>query len=73
MARGQIPVKDKTPKNVYCSDCRWFVRETEGVSFKLGTNPRQYFMGDCSQGLHPDTPIKQFANKPRECKTYRAK
>ena len=70
MAKGQISNKSKVVR-VKCSDCRWFVRETEGISFRLDT--KEFFMGDCSKGLHPDTPIKQFADHLRECKTYRAK
>ena len=72
MAQGQISNKQKVVR-VYCSDCRWFVRDTEGNSYKIGTNPKYYFMGECSKDLHPDTPIKQFADKVRTCKTYEDK
>ncbi len=72
MATGQISNKQKVVR-VCCSDFRWFVRDTEGNSFKLGTNPKYYFMGECSKGLHPDTIKKQFADKPRICQTYSEK
>ena len=31
-----------------------------------------YFMGTCALGLTPDTPIKQFADKPRVCNNHSA-
>ena len=71
MAQGQIPVKDKTPKKVFCSDCRHFRRDTEGPSYRRDTG--DFFMGDCLKGLHPDTIKKQFADKPRICKLYSTK
>jgi len=30
-------------------------------------------MGECAEGLHPDTPKKQFADKARKCETYKPK
>ena len=73
MAKGQISKTDQSKKvvRVKCSDCRWFVRDTDGISFKLGTN--EFFMGECSKELHPDTPIKQFADHERLCNSYLAK
>lgn len=54
---------------ISCSDCRWFVRDTEGISRNAYTG--EYFMGICSKNLHPDSPRKQFANKPRQCKHFK--
>ena len=70
MAAGQIPVIDKTPKTVYCGECRHFQRDTEGTSRRQSDGT--YFMGDCMKGLHPDTIKKQFADKPRKCEQYAA-
>ena len=70
MAQGQISNKQKVVR-VYCSDCRWFVRDTEGISYVRDTG--EYYMGVCSKGLHPDTVKKQFADKPRICKLYKTK
>lgn len=53
---------------VRCSDCVHFRRNTEGRSFNVDTGV--YFMGRCAHGLHPDTPVNQFANRPRECVHY---
>ena len=72
MAQGQIRVtRNNQPKTVYCCDCRHFNRDTEGISFNAYT--KEFFMGVCSLGLHPDTPIKQFANKPRHCETHKTR
>lgn len=53
---------------VYCADCRHFRRDTEGRSYNIYTG--EYFMGVCCLGKHPDSPRKQFANKPRRCANY---
>lgn len=53
---------------VRCGGCKHFRRDTEGPSFEAGTGV--YFMGVCVLGLKPDSPIKQFADKPRECNRY---
>ena len=53
---------------VYCGECRHFVRDTSGTSFSIATG--EYFMGECVEGLHPDTPKKQFADKARKCEHY---
>jgi hypothetical protein len=55
---------------VYCGECRHFQRDTEGRSFSNETG--EYFMGVCAKGLHPDTAIKQFANKKRVCNEYKS-
>lgn len=55
-------------QKVRCADCRHFRRETEGISRNIDTG--EYFMGDCSIGLHPDSPIKQFANRERICNQF---
>jgi len=47
------------------------VRDTSGQSFSIATG--EYFMGECTEGLHPDTPKKQFSDKPRKCETYKPK
>lgn len=59
--------KDTSGK-VRCADCRHFKRDTEGISHNVYTG--EYFMGTCTAGLHPDTPIKQFADHLRECKKH---
>ncbi len=62
--------KDKpvdTEQKVYCSDCDHFQRDTSGIS---RTIDGEYFMGICAEGLHPDTPKKQFADKARKCEHY---
>ena len=62
--------KDKpvdTEQKVYCADCEHFQRDTSGIS---RTIDGEYFMGICTEGLHPDTPIKQFADKARKCEHY---
>lgn len=68
MARVKQPKAGVKAVWVYCSDCRNFRRDTEGISFRNDTG--EYFMGECLVGLHPDTPKKQFADKPRVCKSY---
>ena len=66
MATGQISKKEKEKtKLVVCADCRHFHRDTTGPSYNAYTHV--YFMGTCTLGLTPDTPIKQFADKQREC------
>lgn len=55
---------------VYCGECRHFVRDTSGIS---RTIDGEYFMGICTEGLHPDTPKKQFADKARKCETFKPK
>jgi len=67
MARKQQPIKIE-PKKVYCGECRYFQRDTEGRSFNAATG--EYFMGVCLKGLTPDTPKKQFADKVRICDAY---
>ena len=67
MAKGQISV-NKEPQTVYCGECRHFHRDTEGTSFRIETG--EFFMGVCGKGLKPDTVKKQFADKPRRCKSY---
>lgn len=59
--------KDTSGK-VRCADCQHFKRDTEGISRNVYTG--EYFMGTCTAGLHPDTPIKQFADHLRECKKH---
>ena len=72
MARKKKESKQavEQPK-VYCGECRHFVRDTSGPSFSISTG--EYFMGECAEGLHPDTPKKQFADKARKCETYKNK
>ena len=53
------------PTLVVCADCRHFRRDTTGPSYNAYTHV--YFMGSCALGLTPDTPIKQFADKPHIC------
>lgn len=55
---------------MYCSDCQHFQRDTTGISRDING---VYFMGVCQRGLHPDSPIKQFADKPRICETFKPK
>ena len=71
MARKKKESKQtvEQPK-VYCGECRHFVRDTSGIS---RTIDGEYFMGICTDGLHPDTPKKQFADKARKCETYKPK
>ena len=69
MARTKKESKQtvEQPK-VYCGECRHFVRDTSGPSLSIATG--EYFMGECAEGLHPDTPKKQFADKARKCEHY---
>lgn len=55
------------PARVRCGECRWFKRDTEGIS---RNEEGEYFMGTCERGLHPDTVKKQFANKARVCRVF---
>ena len=64
---AQEKQKEKT-KTVYCSDCANFIRDTEGFSRRIDTG--EYFMGICKLGLTPDSPRKQFADKPRICNKF---
>jgi hypothetical protein len=68
MARKKKESKQavEQPK-VYCGECRHFVRDTSGISRAIDG---EYFMGECTEGLHPDTPKKQFADKARKCEHY---
>lgn len=63
--------KPQQQHKVRCADCRYFHRDTEGISHNIATGV--YFMGVCSQGQHPDSPVKQFADKERECSIYKKK
>ena len=70
MAAGQIKVTEqKQPETVYCGECRFFVRDTDGINRNAYTG--EFFMGVCQRGLHPDSPIKQFADHKRQCETYK--
>ena len=71
MAEGQIRIETDKPHEVTCGDCRHFVLDTEGCSRRNDTG--EYYMGICGAGLCPDSPVKQFANKPRICAKYRRK
>ena len=57
------------PTLVVCADCRHFRRDTTGPSYNAYTHV--YFMGSCALGLTPDTPIKQFADKPHICDKHK--
>ena len=71
MATGQISKKEKEKtKLVVCADCRHFHRDTTGPSYNAYTHV--YFMGTCTLGLTPDTPIKQFADKPHICDKHQS-
>ena len=71
MARKKKESKQEVEQpKVYCGECRHFVRDTSGIS---RTIDGEYFMGICTEGLHPDTPKKQFADKARKCETYKPK
>ena len=64
-----MAIKSKPkPTLVVCADCRHFRRDTTGPSRNAYTHV--YFMGTCALGLTPDTPIKQFADKQRECNQH---
>ena len=72
MAAGQIKVTEqKQPETVYCGECKFFVRDTDGINRNAYTV--EFFMGVCTKGLHPDTPKKQFADKARKCETFKNK
>lgn len=60
--------KTIVPPCVTCGDCRHFRRDTEGRSYSCETG--EYFLGFCELELTPDTKIKQFANKKRQCTEY---
>ena len=70
MAKKKITT-DQEPELplITCGECARFRRDTSGRSRNIYTH--EYFMGVCSVGLTPDSPIKQFADKPRRCKRYR--
>lgn len=55
---------------VTCSTCIHFARDTDGISRCRDTG--EYFMGVCSLGLTPDTPIKQFSKKRRVCRKHKS-
>jgi hypothetical protein len=68
MARKRKETKQAVePPKVYCGECKHFERDTSGIS---RTIDGEYFMGICTEGLHPDSPIKQFADKARKCEHY---
>lgn len=58
----------RQPPLVTCATYSHFHRDTFGPSYNIYTH--QYFMGTCTLGLTPHSPIKQFANKPHHCKHY---
>lgn len=66
-----MPVKicKKNVVLVTCGTCAHFRRDTSGPSFNAETHI--FFMGRCKKGLHPDSPNKQFADKPRQCDTFK--
>lgn len=69
MARKKKETKQAVePPKVYCGECKHFIRDTDGPSFSIATG--EYFMGECAEGLHPDTPKKQFADEARKCEHY---
>ena len=71
MARKRKETKQAIePPKVYCGECKHFIRDTSGIS---RTVDGEYFMGICTEGLHPDSPKKQFADKARKCETYKPK
>lgn len=65
----QLKAKPK-PVLVTCETCRHFRRDTEGPSLNAETGV--YFMGVCALGLKPDSPIKQFADKPHQCNKHQS-
>lgn len=68
MARKKKETKQAVePPKVYCGECKHFIRDTSGISRTING---EYFMGICAEGLHPDTPKKQFADKARKCEHY---
>lgn len=67
--KGQTQTNEKEkPKIVHCCDCANFIRDTSGISHNVLTG--EYFMGVCAMGLTPDSPKKQFADKPRICSSF---
>ena len=71
MAQGQISnYTAKKPRLVTCGRCAHFHRDTDGPSRNADTGI--YFMGRCTLGLTPHSPIKQFADKPHICNLYKA-
>ena len=70
MARKKKEQPKVEPPKVTCGECRFFTRDTSGISRDING---VYFMGVCQRGLHPDSPIKQFADKPRICETFKPK
>ena len=60
-----MPKTTPKPNPVTCATCRHFVRDTSGPSYNIYTHI--YFMGTCTLGLTPHSPIKQFADKPHIC------
>ena len=70
MAQGQISKydKEKKPTLVTCATCSHFRRDTTGPNYNVYTHV--YFMGICAIGLTPHSTIKQFSNKPHQCKQY---
>ena len=71
MARKKKETKQAVePPKVYCGECKHFQRDTSGIS---RTVDGEYFMGICREGLTPDTPKKQFADKARKCETFKNK
>ena len=69
MAAAKTKDKKDTIKLVRCADCVFFKIDIEGISHNAYTG--EYFMGICTEGLHPDSPIKQFADNPRVCDTFK--
>jgi hypothetical protein len=71
MARKRKETKQAIePPKVYCGECKHFIRDTSGISRNIDG---EYFMGICTEGLHPDSPKKQFADKARKCETFKPK
>ena len=77
MAR-KTPLELIEKPKVYCSQCKRFKRDTEGISRSVITG--EYFMGLCPM-MHADGVIKYdrqgnaiggrvFADKPRDCEDY---
>lgn len=68
MAAKTTKDKKDTAKRVRCAGCVHFQRDTEGISHNAYTG--EFFMGICTEGLHPHSPIKQFADKLHACEVY---
>lgn len=68
MRKKNTPIQKPEPPRVRCADCRYFERDTTGISFDITTGV--YFMGICRKGQHPDSPKKQFADRQRVCPTF---